>query len=140
MRALDSAHGRPGRGWDGYCRLPRGPLASAACAPAKARQAGRPKHDKSLVDRIRSELHGSNKTLALQLLKGERDEQGAPNPTLAQQQAETLHKAARGMGTDEDSFILVLAKNSPRRTSPRARPTRTSMAGRSTTSLRGDVR
>ena len=24
-----------------------------------------------------------------------------PNPTLAQQQAETLHKAARGMGTDE---------------------------------------
>ena len=71
------------------------------------------KHDKPLVDRIRSELHGSNKTLALQLLKGERDEQGAPDAQLALQQAETLHKAARGMGTDEDVFILVLAKNSP---------------------------
>ena len=32
--------------------------------------------------------------------ESERDEQGAPNPTLAQQQAETLHKAARGMGVD----------------------------------------
>ena len=104
---LDSA--MDGLGADGMAiaRI-RGPL--QARARAKAKWEG--KHDKSLVDRISSELHGSNKTLALQLLKGERDEQGAPNPTLAQQQAETLHKAARGMGTD-DPFYLVLAKNSP---------------------------
>ena len=38
---------------------------------AKAKWEG--KHDKSLVDRIRSELHGANETLALELLKGERD-------------------------------------------------------------------
>ena len=110
VRALDSA--MDGLGADGMAIVDfLVGHSQARVRAAKAKWEG--KHDKSLVDRIRSELHGSNKTLALQLLKGERDEQGAPNPTLAQQQAETLHKAARGMGTDEDSFILVLAKNSP---------------------------
>merc|ERR1719364_219235 len=110
VRALDSA--MDGLGADGMAIVDfLVGHSQARVRAAKAKWEG--KHDKSLVDRIRSELHGSNKTLALQLLKGERDEQGAPNVELAQQQAETLHKAARGMGTDEDSFILVLAKNSP---------------------------
>jgi len=67
-----------------------------------------------LVDRIRSELHGSNQTLALELLKGERNESSRVNESLAVKQAEKLHKAASGWGSADDStFIQILAKNSP---------------------------
>ena len=49
------------------------------------------KHDKPLVDRIRSELHGSYQTLALELLKGERNETAPPDEHLAVNQADQLH-------------------------------------------------
>eukprot|EP00629_Pelagomonadales_sp_RCC1024_P005890 CAMPEP_0119296484 /NCGR_PEP_ID=MMETSP1329-20130426/50594_1 /TAXON_ID=114041 /ORGANISM="Genus nov. species nov., Strain RCC1024" /LENGTH=819 /DNA_ID=CAMNT_0007297417 /DNA_START=138 /DNA_END=2593 /DNA_ORIENTATION=+ len=78
---------------------------------AKAKWEG--KHDKPLIDRIRSELNGANKTLALELLKGERDELGAADPRLALNQAEQLKAGAKGWGVDSDAFIRILAKNSP---------------------------
>jgi hypothetical protein len=79
---------------------------------AKAKWEGR--HDKSLVDRIRSELHGANETLALELLKGERDECGKADEKLAANQADQLAAGAKGWGTDTNAFIQVLAKNSPK--------------------------
>ena len=79
---------------------------------AKAKWEGR--HDKSLVDRIRSELHGANETLALELLKGERDECGKADEKLAVNQADQLAAGAKGWGTDTNAFIQVLAKNSPK--------------------------
>ena len=82
---------------------------------AKAKWEG--KHDASLVDRVASELHGANEDLALQLLKGQRDEQMARDDDLAAEQAAALHEAAcggwTGIGTDESVFITILAKNSP---------------------------
>ena len=65
------------------------------------------------MDRVRSELHGANEALALELLKGERDELSPANTTLAANQAEQLHAGAKGWGTDETAFITILAKNSP---------------------------
>ncbi|KAH8074388.1 hypothetical protein JL721_1945 [Aureococcus anophagefferens] len=70
---------------------------------AKAKWEGR--HDKSLVDRIRSELHGANETLALELLKGERDECGKADEKLAANQADQLAAGAKGWGTDTNAFI-----------------------------------
>ena len=79
---------------------------------AKARWEG--KHDKPLVDRLRSELHGSNRTLALELLKGERNETAPVNEKLAKEQADELHKGVSRWGsTDDEKFISILAKNSP---------------------------
>merc|ERR1719421_194782 len=78
---------------------------------AKAKWEG--KHDKSLVDRVRSELHGANEALALELLKGERPEGTPADTALAANQADQLHQGAKGWGTDETAFIQILAKNSP---------------------------
>ena len=78
---------------------------------AKAKWEGR--HDASLVDRVASELHGANETLALQLLKGERDEFGEADEAEAEALADKLAAGAAGWGTDEQAFIEVLAKNSP---------------------------
>ena len=90
MRQLDSA--MDGIGADGIAIIEfLVGRSQARVRAAKAKWEG--KHDKSLVDRIRSELHGANETLALELLKGERDEGGAADPTLAANQAEQLKKA-----------------------------------------------
>ena len=90
VRQLDSA--MDGIGADGIAIIEfLVGRSQARVRAAKAKWEG--KHDKSLVDRIRSELHGANETLALELLKGERDEGGAADPTLAANQAEQLKKA-----------------------------------------------
>ena len=57
------------------------------------------KHDKSLVARVRSELHGANEALALELLKGERDELSPANTTLAANQAVGDLFRAKGLPT-----------------------------------------
>ena len=88
VRALDSA--MDGLGADGVALIeflvgrPQ-----ARVRAAKEKWEG--KHDKPLVDRIRSELHGSYQTLALELLKGERNETAPPDEHLAVNQADQLH-------------------------------------------------
>ncbi|KAJ1451575.1 hypothetical protein M885DRAFT_529486 [Pelagophyceae sp. CCMP2097] len=71
------------------------------------------RHDSSLVDRLASELHGANEQLCLALLKGDRDEAGEADEAAAADQADALHVAARGSGTDEATFINILATASP---------------------------
>jgi len=111
VRALDAAMDGLGADAVGLIEFLVG-RSNARVRAAKEKWEG--KHDAPLVDRIRSELHGSNQTLALELLKGERDESSTVDSHKAKKQAEQLHKAASGWGSaDDGTFIQVLAKNSP---------------------------
>jgi len=111
VRALDSAMDGIGADAVAIIEFLVG-RSQARVRAAKARWEG--KHDKPLVDRLRSELHGSNRTLALELLKGERNETAPVNEKLAKEQADELHKGVSRWGsTDDEKFISILAKNSP---------------------------
>ena len=115
VRALDSAMNGIGADAVAIIEFLVG-RSQARVRAAKARWEG--KHDKPLVDRLRSELHGSNRTLALELLKGERNETAPVDEKLAQRQAEELHKGVSRWGsTDDEKFIEILAKNSPNQNS-----------------------
>ncbi|KAH8072189.1 hypothetical protein JL720_11231 [Aureococcus anophagefferens] len=107
-RASSTRHGRPRR--DAALIEFLVGNSQARVRAAKAKWEGR--HDKSLVDRIRSELHGANEALARALKGGATS---AARPTkLAANQADQLAAGAKGWGTDTNAFIQVLAKNSPK--------------------------
>lgn len=111
VRALDSAMDGIGADAVGLIEFLVG-RSQARVRAAKAKWEG--KHDKPLVDRIRSELHGSNRTLALELLKGERNETAPVDERLATNQADQLHKGVSRWGSaDDEAFIQILSKNSP---------------------------
>jgi len=64
-------------------------------------------YGKELIDDIKGDTSGTNKTLFKILLRGDRDESN--NPRNVQADAEDLYKAGEGrMGTDEKAFITLL--------------------------------
>lgn len=70
------------------------------------------KYGQPLIDRVNSEVGGDFRTFLVTLLRCERNETAAPDARLAAEQAEALHKAAKGWGCDEKVFIEILAKSS----------------------------
>ena len=70
------------------------------------------KYGQPLIDRVNSEVGGDFRTFLVTLLRCERNETAAPDARLAAEQAEAMHKAAKGWGCDEKVFIEILAKSS----------------------------